>query len=80
MPKDGFADLFRLVYDRDKMVLIAYYLLGWSGPETAKELGISRERVYQIRNRAIKRLGISKGRLDILYSIHRIGRNRRQAK
>lgn len=58
------ADLFKLHDDRDAVVLIAYYIMGWTQAEIARELGITRERVRQIRTRAIKRLGIAREVLE----------------
>lgn len=70
MPKQTFPDLFKIVYEKDGVILIAYYLMGWTQAEIARELRITRERVRQIRMRAIKRLGIARQVLERHNSWH----------
>lgn len=77
MGKQTLSDLFKLVYERDRVILIAYFLLGWSHTEIAREFGITRERVRQIRMRAIKRLGIPWEVLQAEDLLHRFRYRRR---
>lgn len=70
MRKQTLPDLFKLVYDRDRVILIAYYVMGWSHAEIARELRITRQRVHEIRMRAIKRLGIAWEVLEAEESMH----------
>ena len=59
------------VISRDSKVLLAYYFLGQSYIQLGKELGISRERVRQLKDRAIKRLGVDEEVLESLNEVHR---------
>lgn len=60
-----------LAWSREREILVAYYFKGWTSEGIGGKLGLSRERVRQLRERGLERLRVDHEIKLMLEKLHR---------
>lgn len=55
---------------RERLILLEYYFLGYTHKQIGKRLGVTRERVRQLRLRGLHRIRVDAEVLDLLSTVH----------